>query len=265
MTALLSDLGTDPTLYDARRVRESLLSRFESVSRNHAQQVTTAIRMYLRFLVSSGKCAPNIVNAVPTHARWNLSTLPRYIPMEKVERIIASCDLRRSTGLRDRAILLLLARLGLRGGDVLSLRLNDLDWENARLRVCGKTRRATWLPLPQDVGDSLLEYFEKSRPRVNEDVVFLGANAPHRPFAHSGAITAVVGRALRRAEMNEVRYRGANLLRHSAATGLLESGASLNTVSALLRHRSTDTSQIYAKVDVDMLQEVAQPWIGGAQ
>ena len=265
VTALLSDLGTDPALYDARRVRESLLSRFENVSRNHAQQVTTAIRMYLRFLVSSRKCAPNIVNAVPTHASWNLSTLPRYISMEKVERVIASCDLRRSTGLRDRAILLLLARLGLRAGDVLSFRLNDLDWANARLRVCGKTRRATWLPLPQDVGDSLLEYFERARPRVIEDIVFLGANAPHRPFAHSGAITAIVGRALRRAKMNEVRYRGANLLRHSAATGLLRSGASLNVVGALLRHRSTDTSQIYAKVDVDMLQEVAQPWIGGAQ
>lgn len=265
VTALLPDLGTDTRLYDAARVRESLLRRLETVSRHHAQQVTQAARMYLRFLVSNGDCAATIVNAVPRCPAWKLSTLPRHISMEKVERLIASCDLKGRAGLRDRAVLLLLARLGLRAGDVLALRLNDIDWPNARLRVCGKTRRASWLPLPQDVGDSLLEYLEKARPRVNEEIVFLRANAPPRPFAHSGAITSIVRYALRRAGMHEVTYRGANLLRHSAATGLLRSGASLNAVAALLRHRSTDTSQIYAKVDVGLLQHVAQPWIGGAR
>ena len=265
VTALLPDLGTDPRLYDTARVRESLMRRFENISQHHTQQVNTAIRMYLRYLVSNGDCPPNIVNAVTTFPGWKLSTLPRYISMDDVERVIASCNLKTCPGLRDRAILLLLARLALRAGDVLALRLNDIDWANAQLRVCGKTRRATWLPLPQDVGDSLLEYLENARPRVNEDTVFLGANAPHRPFTHSGAITSIVGRALRRAEMHEVTYRGANLLRHSAATGLLRSGASLNVVGALLRHRSTNTSQIYAKVDVGMLQQVAQPWIGGVR
>lgn len=265
VTALLPGLGTDTRLYDAARVRESLIRRLENVSRHHALQVTQAARMYLRYLVANGDCPPTIVNAVPKCPAWNLSTLPRHISMEKVERLIASCDPKGRAGLRDRAVLLLLARLGLRAGDVLGLRLNDIDWPNARLRVCGKTRRATWLPLPQDVGDSLLEYLEKARPRVNEEIVFLRANAPPRPFSHSGAITAIVRYALRRAGMHEVTYRGANLLRHSAATELLRSGASLNAVAALLRHRSTDTSQIYAKVDVGLLQHVAQPWIGGAR
>ena len=176
--------------------------------------------------------------------------------------MIVSCNVTTPVGLRDRAILLLLARLALRAGDVVHLRLSDLDWENARVRVCGKSRREAGLPLPQDAGDAVLDYIEHARPRIGDDRVFLTVRAPYRPFTSSNAITDIVIQALKRAGMHDVKPKGAYLFRHSAATNLLRAGASLDVIGALLRHRSPDTTVIYAKTDRPMLLEVAQPWIG---
>ena len=133
--------------------------------------MTISLRMYLRFLTSTGSCVPGLAGAIPTVPEWSLSALPRYIPVEDIERAIASCDTTTHKGLRDRAILLLLARLALRAGDVLNLRLSDIDWDNARLRVCGKARREAALPLPQDAGDALLNYITGARPRVVDPIV----------------------------------------------------------------------------------------------
>ena len=263
--ALLADLGDDPGRYDATLVRDVLLRRFATVSWPHAQGIATSMRMYLRFLATGGECPPGLVEAVPKFPRWRLSVLPRYISIDDVERVIGSCDTATPVGLRDRAILLLLARLALRAGDVTNLRLDDLDWKNARLRVCGKSGREVALPLPQDVGDGLLDYIGLTRRRVGEDRVFLTVHAPHRPFASSAAIAQIVHRALRRAGVDNANPRGASLMRHSAATAMLRSGASLETIGTLLRHRSPDTTAIYAKVDLPMLLTVAQPWIGGVR
>ena len=161
-----------------------------------------------------------------------------------------------------RAILLLLSRLALRAGDIVALRLEDMDWRDALVRVCGKSRRQECLPLPQDAGDAVLDYVENARPRIPGDRVFLTERAPHRPFACSSSITSVVVRALARAGLEDVRPQGAYLFRHSAATGMLRSGQSLEAIGALLRHRSMETTAIYAKTDAPMLLEVAQPWIG---
>ena len=265
IAALLPDLGGDAGRYDAALIRNALLRRFAEVSRPHAQRLATSMRMYLRFLASSGGCSPGLVGAVPAVPRWRLATLPRYLPADDIESVIASCDVATPLGMRDRAILLLLARLALRAGDVASLRLADIDWRRARLHVSGKSKRRVGLPLPQDAGDALLEYIEHARPRMDEEKVFLRGMAPHRPFAGGGTITAVVGRALKRTGVDGANGRGAHLFRHSTATNLLRSGVSLEIITALLRHRSPDTTAIYAKVDLPMLQKVAQPWMGAAQ
>lgn len=262
VSSLLVDLGNNPTTYDAALVRRVLLNRFAEVSRNHAHRLVYAMRMYLRFLSSKDQCPASLVGAVPKTGLWSLATLPRYLSMEDVEKVIASCDGTRPADIRNRAILLLLARLGLRAGDVRFLQLNDIDWDNAELHVCGKSRRSVRLPLPQDAGDALLTYIEQTRPRVNEQTVFLRARAPYRPFAYSTTISRMVHHALQRAGVNSPNGQGAHIFRHSAATGLLRSGASLDTVGALLRHEKATTTAIYAKVDLTMLHEVAQPWIG---
>ena len=264
VATLLDDLGEDPGIYSAALVRDVMLEKLSEASLPHAQSLTTAMRLYLRFLTSMGDCRPGLVGAVPTPPSWRLSTLPRYLPPSDIERAIASCDTTSAVGVRDRAILLLLARLGLRAGDVAGLKLDDIDWRHARLLVCGKSRRPTGLPLPQDVGDALLAYIERVRPVVREQKVFLRIPAPHRPFRESCAISEIANRALSRAGVAGATPRGARVFRHSAATGLVRSGASLELVGALLRHRLPNTTAIYAKVDVPMLLEVAEPWMGDA-
>ncbi|MXX87765.1 MAG: tyrosine-type recombinase/integrase [Boseongicola sp. SB0677_bin_26] len=262
VSSLLHDLGNDPAKYDAALVRKVLLRRFAKVSKSHAQRLVSVMRGYLRFLSSTGQCPASLVGAVPNAGIWRLATLPRYLPTEDIEKVIASCDGTRPADIRDLAILLLLARLGLRAGDVHFLKLRDIDWDNAEIHVCGKSRRSVRLPLPQDAGDALLAYIEQARPRGSEQAVFLRSRAPFRPFSRSSAISSIVHKALQRAGVNSPGGRGAHVLRHSAATTLLRAGASLDTVGALLRHESSMTTAIYAKVDLAMLREVAQPWTG---
>ena len=260
VAALLPTLGDEPQSYNAGTVRQVALDAAQVSSRAEAKTVVTALRVYLCFLSTRGECRPGLDHAVPTVPQWRLSALPRYLPPADVERVIASCDTRTLPGLRDRAILLLLARLGLRAGDVLGLRLDDLDWAEASLRVRGKGRRDVRLPLPQDAGDALLAYLERRRSGGPEPRVFLRSFAPYRPLADSTCISTVVRRALGRAGIISPPSRGANLLRHSAATTLLRDGATLDAISALLRHRSLDTTAHYAKVDLPMLRRVVQPW-----
>ena len=262
---VVRDLGTDPSQYDAALVRQVLLRQFAKASIGHAKRIAGSMRMYLRFLASTAACSASLINAVPSPAFWRLSTLPRYIPMEDVDRVIASCDVTTPAGVRDRALLLLLARLGLRAGDICELRLSDIDWVNAEIHVCGKSKRSAALPLPQDVGDALLQYIHTVRPSAATPSLFLCLTGPHRPFADSSAVSMIVAAALRRAGIHRPRGRGAHLLRHSLATDMLRSGASMETIGTLLRHKSRETTAIYAKVDVPMLESVRQAWIGGDQ
>ena len=265
LSLVLPHLGSDPRRFSAALIRDVLLSRFTKVAPEYAREMTKALRMYLRFLASNGLCRAELVNAVPSVPQSRLATLPRYISTDDIERLIASCDLTRAAGLRDRAVLLLLARLALRGGDICELRLDDIDWTKALVKISGKSKRSAQLPLPQDAGDAILTYIEKARPRVDEDKLFLRVLAPHVPFRSSNIVTHIVCRALDRTGMHDAHPRGAQLFRHSTATGLLRSGASLETVGTLLRHRLPNTTAIYAKVNVPMLLEVAQPWIGDVQ
>jgi integrase/recombinase XerD len=260
---LLPALGRSRN-WNAHCVREVILAETKRTSIAHVKTMGTALRGYLRFLSARGLCRPGLDHAVPIVPQWRLSTLPRYIDASDVERLIATCDLTTHVGIRDRAVLLLLARLGLRGGDILSLRLIDIDWQQATLSVRGKGRRETRLPLPQDAGDAVLAYLEKARPCVDVDRIFFMSNAPFRPLTSSTAVSDIVRGALRKASI-AAPTKGANLLRHSAATAMLRGGATLDTVSAVLRHRSHDMTAHYAKIDVTMLQQIAQPWPGDAR
>ena len=264
MKQLLPLLGPDPGSYDAAGVREVILSESQRRSAVSMKSIVTVLRSYLGYLATQGLCSPSLVHAVPTVAHWKRSNLPKYLPAFQVEALINSCDAA-PNGIRDRAILLLLARLGLRAGDVMRLSINDIDWQQGTLRVCGKGRREAKLPLPQDVGDALLKYLNEVRPKVPIARIFLRSLAPCQPFAESSTgISTIVRRALVRAGIHDAPARGAHMLRHSAATNLLRSGTPLAAIGAVLRHRSIDTTAQYAKVDVPSLKQVAQPWPGGA-
>ena len=261
---MMPTLGTEPADYNAQCIRQVILDEAQKCSRAYLTKMRTALRGYLRFLIARGECKPWLDQAVPVFAHWQLSSLPRYLSDSDIERVIAACETGTPHGIRDKAIILLLARLGLRGGDILTMRLCDIEWAQGSLRVRGKGRREVRLPLPQDAGDVLLTYIDQVRPFADSDRMFLRLQAPYRPFAKSCAVSQIVQRALERAGIADAPSRGANLLRHSAATSLLRAGASLDAVGAVLRHQSPDTTAHYAKVDVQMLREIAQPWPGGA-
>jgi integrase/recombinase XerD len=175
-----------------------------------------------------------------------------------VERILDACDVSTPLGIRDRAVLLLLARLGLRRGDVANLHLDDLDRRHGRLRVTGKSRQPAWLPLPQDAGDAILHYLAAARPHVASDRVFLITCAPYTPL-HPRQVSTTAERAIRRAGVSTPSL-GAHIFRHSAATGWLRQGLSLQSIGTLLRPCDVDTTAIYAKVDVGLLRQIALPW-----
>jgi integrase len=167
-------------------------------------------------------------------------------------------------GRRDYAILLLLARLGLRAGEVVKLRLEDVDWENARITVCGKGGKWAQLPLPADVAKAIARYLRHDRPRCACRRLFIRDYAPIEGFSRAGSIASIVKRALGKAGVVSAR-KGAHLLRHSLATEMLRKGASLDEIGEVLRHRSPDTTAIYAKVDLTSLRALALPWPGGAR
>jgi len=231
-------------------------------SRSRAQLMVTALRSFLRFLYQRGDITSDLASALPSVANWRLSHLPKSLLPEQVERLLASCDRQSATGRRDFAILLLLARLGLRAGEVVALTLEDLDWETGVLTVHGKGNRREQLPLPADVGDALVDYLGHGRPPCTSRRVFIRGRAPHQGFATSAAICDVVRRALARAGLNP-SFKGAHLLRHSLATRMLRGGASLDEIGDILRHCRPETTQIYAKVDLDALRALAPPWPGG--
>lgn len=257
---LLEHLGDSLEQLNAQRLRHCFLMYCSGKSHTLIKHGATALRMFVRFLIAEGRCPVGLEAAIPLVPHWRLSSLPRYLQPEEVERILALCNPITAVGKRDRAILLLLARLGLRAGDIVQLHLSDIDWKDAWVHVYGKSRRQTRLPLTQEVGDALVSYLLEGRPQTDSDRVFLCCRAPFRPFAGHHAVSVIVDRAMRRAGVAPAGRGAAHLLRHSVATSLLRQGVSLQDISTLLRHRSIQTTQIYAKVDVSTLDQIAQPW-----
>jgi site-specific recombinase XerD len=242
---------------DARHLRDHVV-RHSQPHRAQALVMVRALRMFVRFLVAVGRCDAHLDRAVPTVAHWRLRSLPSYLPAKEIERVISACSRSTSIGRRDRAIILLLVRLGLRRSDVQTLTLDDIDWKRGRLRVAGKTRRTTWLPLPQEVGDALLSYLKRGRPRSHNERVFLRTVAPYRELSSSG-IGRLTSTALARAHVSP-QSSGTHLFRHTAATEMLRKGASLDEIGQVLRHVSRDTTMQYAKVDLRTLRAIVLPW-----
>ena len=260
LAQILPLIGSDPSRYTPRIIRDGLIEHARTArSVHYPKMVASALRLYLRHLAQRGVAAPGLDRAVPTAKTWRLASLPRYLEPDAVERLIASCDPETPGGRRDRAILLLLARLGLRARDVAELRLADIDWRAGTIAVCGKGRREVRLPLPQDAGDALIAWLSGARPAASGDTIFSRLLPPFDPIS-SGVVGGVVRRAVGRAGIENAPSRGSHLLRHSAATAMLRGGATLDAIATVLRHRSTDTTAHYAKVDVSMLGDVAQGW-----
>jgi len=226
--------------------------------------MVTALRSFFRYLRHRGAIATDLAGCVPTVPNWSLSTLPRFLPAATVERILKRCDRKTSVGRRNHAILLLLARLGLRAGEVVGLTLDDIDWSTGQITIRGKGGKSAQLPLAADVGAALAAYLRHDRPRSATRRVFLRHRAPLAGFANSSTISSIVRRALKHAGV-ESAHSGAHVLRHSLATSLLRQGGSLDEIGDLLRHQSPNTTAIYAKVDVTALHTLALPWPGGGR
>lgn len=224
----------------------------------------TALRAFLRYASYRGEIKASLIEAVPAVAAWSTTPpLPRAIASEHAIRVIDSCDPHTTVGLRDRAILLLLARLGLRGGEVINLQLDDIEWDTGRLRVRGKSHRECLMPLPADVGEAIAAYLQHGRPQSTDRHLFLKVRAPIRGLLQeSDAVGSIVGHALARAGI-DAPHRGSHQFRHALAVHMLKGGASLPEIGKVLRHRSLISTSIYAKVDVATLRNLALPWPGG--
>ncbi|MGA8658601.1 MAG: site-specific integrase [Chthoniobacterales bacterium] len=231
----------------------------------HAQLLVAALRSFFRFLHYQGKIETDLAPALPNVANWTLSSLPKYISADAVQRVLDKCDRQTTIGRRDYAVLLLLARLGMRGGEVLRLNLEDVDWQNACIIVrARKGPGSTRLPLTMEVGEAIARYLHHDRPSSDCRRVFLRARAPHVALSHTAVISSLVRRALKKAGVDSAR-KGAHLFRHSLATDMLRHGASLNEIGELLRHHSANSTAIYAKVELEALRPLALSWPGGVR
>ncbi len=226
-----------------------------------AQHMVGALRAFLRHLRFRGAITTDLAACVPTVANWSYSTLPKFLQPGQVQQVLARCDRRTSVGRRNYAILLLLARLGLRAGEVVAMTLDDIDWKEGRLTVRGKGGQWADMPLPAEVGKAIAAYLQRGRPHCASCRLFIREHAPRVGFANSSTISTLVKRALAHAGVGSART-GAHLFRHTLAAEMLRHGASLGEVGQLLRHQHRDTTQIYAKVDLSALRQLALPWPG---
>jgi site-specific recombinase XerD len=251
-----TDAGVDLGQLTAREVAAFVVTQSRQRPKP-VKRMVTALRSLLGFLRLEGLIGQPL--AVPSPAGWIQAGLPRALDGDQVAALLACCDPRTRTGRRDLAILTLLARLGLRAGEVAALRLDDIDWRRGEITVRGKGNRHDRLPLPADAGQRIVAYLQDGRPGTAQGrTVFVRAQAPYRALT-SNAVTTVVACAGQRAGLGVI---GAHRLRHSAATAMLRSGGSLTEIGQTLRHARPLTTAIYAKVDVAALRQLARPWPG---
>ena len=228
--------------------------------------VVTGLRSFLRYAQFCGQIEARLVASVPAVATWTTTPkLPKAISAEHAKLAIDSCDSRTAVGRRDRAVLLILSRLGLRAGEVIKLRLDDIDWDVAQLRVRGKGRHESLLPLPVDVGKAIAAYLKFGRPTSDDRSLFLRSIAPIRGLkVDSDGVGSIVRRALRRAKV-DAPHMGSHQFRHALAVRMLQRGASLTEIGEVLRHRSPQSTSIYARVDVEALRTIVFAWPGDAR
>lgn len=250
----------------ASDIASYVLAHAHSQSAKRAQLMVTALRSFFRFLLRDAKIQVDLAACVPTVADWRLSSVPKYLTEEEIQRLLDACDHSTPTGRRDYAILLLLVHLGLRAGEVVALTIDDIDWRAGEITVRGKGLFHDRLPLFTEPGEALAAYLRTDRPGTLTRRIFVRMQAPHTGFAGPSTVSTIVRRALERAGLHPPT-KGAHLLRHTLATTMLQQGASMAEIGEVLRHRSPNTTEIYAKVDLPGLRSLAQPWpnIGGAR
>jgi site-specific recombinase XerD len=232
--------------------------------RKRAKLLTSALRSFLQYARYRGNTKLDLAAAVPVVANWSMSSIPRAIAADQVRQLLASIDRRTSVGCRDYAILLLLARLGLRSGEVASLELDNIDWNAGQLSVRGKSGQRSELPLPAEVGEAMAAYLRFERPQSTSRRVFLRAKAPIRGFQGASGVGSIVRHRLQRAGLDTPTH-GAHQFRHGLATEMLHHGASLDEIGEVLGHHNPQTTTIYTKVDLDALRTLALPWPGGVR
>lgn len=229
-----------------------------------AKLMTTALRSFLRYARYLGKVTLDLAAAVPIVANWSMTSIPRAISADHVRQLLASIDRRTAVGRRDYAVLLLLARLGLRASEVAFMELDDIDWKTGRLYVRGKGAQRLELPLPTQVGKAIVAYLRHGRPHSPTRRVFLRAKAPIRGFQGASGVGSIVRHSLQRAGI-QAPTKGAHQFRHGLATEMLRQGASLSEIGELLGHRHPQTTKIYTQVDIKALRTLALPWPGGVR
>ena len=229
-----------------------------------AKVATTALRSFLRYLRYCGEIQLDLADAVPTVPNWSVTGIPRAIAPAHLQAVFAHCPRDTPVGRRDYAILLLLARLGLRAGEIVSLTLDSIDWETGSIAVVGKGNQASSMPLSNEVGEAIADYLRYGRPSSNSRALFLRACAPIRGLGAAQTVSTIVGAAIKRAGI-ETPHRGTHQFRHALATDMLRHGATLTEIGSVLRHRHAKTTSLYAKVDFAALRPLALPWPGGAK
>jgi len=241
-------------------INQFVLATCQRVKTTTAKLTVSTLRSLLRFFYLEGITPTALAPAVLAVAPWRQSSLPKALDAGVVTRLFKSCDRRTASGARDFAVLMLLSRLGLRASEVAGLQLSDFDWRRGEVTIRGKGNRQDRLPLPSDVGDALVAWLQRGRPRCVCRSVFVRTCVPFREISGSG-ISAIVRRACARSGLSPV---GAHCLRHTAATRILRSGGSMAEVAQVLRHHSQQTTAHYAKVDRLALVAVVRSWPGGA-
>jgi site-specific recombinase XerD len=224
-----------------------------------------SLRAFLRYLHHQGLNSRALADCVPSIRRWKLASLPTFLPAAQVQKALDGCDRATPMGRRDYAILMMLAKLGLRADEVATLTLDDIDWRASEMLVRAKGRQRARMPIPPDVGAAIVGYLRNGRPKSSCRRLFIRALAPHVGFASGCAITMIAKTALDRVGIKGCAHRDAHIFRHSLATELLRSGATLTEIGQLLRHESHDTTRIYAKVDIEALRTLSLPWPGGTR
>ena len=224
-----------------------------------------SLRAFLRYLHHKGLNPLALAGCVPSIRRWKLASLPTYLSAAQVQKVLDGCDRATAMGRRDYAILMMLAKLGMRADEVATLTIDDIDWRSGEMLVRAKGRQRATMPILPDVGAAVVAYLRDGRPKSSYRRLFLRTPAPNVGFASGCAITMIAKTALERAGIRGYAHQGAHIFRHSLATELLRSGATLSEIGQLLRHESHDTTRIYAKVDIDALRTLSLPWPGGVQ
>jgi len=257
-----------PQALNARVVQEFIFNHIRNRSSEYSRLLATALRSFFRFLYLREETTMDLSLSVPTVRRWRQAEIPDFLSPDEVERVLSTTDRSTPRGRRDHAILLLLARLGLRAGEIATIELGDILWRTGEIVVRGKGRVLDRLPLLSDIGEALVLYLTKDRGVCESRQVFLRMMAPRVGLAGPCAVGDIVRLALARASLRFQRRGAAHIFRHSLATRMIRHGASIAEISEVLRHRSQSTTQIYAKVDFETLREVARPWpahTGGAR